>query len=410
MQQRLTLPLIVVLAPAAAGFSLLPLVDRSAPPRGQHHQHPDPESPRPARLSAHQLLDTTSTSRNDSVGVGGGGGRRSFLAATAGVTSALLLSWINPNPAHAVITDETDNFADNFWSSSAPQPKRGGTATSAAAADPSDEVTVRISKTDLKEKGGLGLELADIEFKTNIRVFVKSVRTGSYGDNLGIAKDWIVVAVNGKSVERTNASGVAQYVAQASRGDGGFFEMTFRDPSVFRQKLQNLQDSGGGAVTTRVAPAGDTTQRRADGSVQPGRSVTTAVQDQKITVEQLIAPQLCRRGAATDDLLEISYTGRVLETGQIFDGSSVLIDGSGIPGRGNDISIFFVLGKQPFGQFPPGWDVGLQGMCVGERRRVLVPPALAYGSAGLPRRNIPPDAVLQYDVTLVSLNGLSTPQ
>jgi hypothetical protein len=28
--------------------------------------------------------------------------------------------------------------------------------------------------------------------------------------------------------------------------------------------------------------------------------------------------------------------------------------------RGNDVSTFFVLGKQPFGQFPPGWDVGLE--------------------------------------------------
>lgn len=67
-------------------------------------------------------------------------------------------------------------------------------------------------------------------------------------------------------------------------------------------------------------------------------------------------------------------------------------------------------GKQPFGQFPPGWDAGLEGICVGERRRLIVPPVLAYGSAGLPRRGIPPNSTLQYDVTLVSINGLATPQ
>ena len=101
------------------------------------------------------------------------------------------------------------------------------------------------------------------------------------------------------------------------------------------------------------------------------------------------------------------------------------------------MTLFFVLGKQPFGQFPPGWDVGLEGICVGElflflsfgnvhfpllikmlmffcshalqgeRRRVIIPPVLAYGSTGLPRRGIPPDATLQYDITLVSLNGLA---
>jgi FKBP-type peptidyl-prolyl cis-trans isomerase len=272
-------------------------------------------------------------------------------------------------------------------------------------------VTITINKQELSSVGSLGLELADIEFRTNIRVYVKSVAPGSYADKLGIQKDWVVVAINGKSMERTNAKGVAQYLKQAANTSSNTVQFIFRDPSIFRSKLENLSnpDGSGGSVTTQVAPAGDTTQRNPDGSVKAGKSVTAAKEDQRITVEQLIPPKQCKRGAATDDLLEISYIGKVMETGAIFDGSAILIDGKGIPGRGNDISIFFVLGKQPFGQFPPGWDVGLVGMCVGERRRLIVPPALGYGSTGVPRRNIPPDATLQYDVTLVSLNGLSTP-
>lgn len=124
----------------------------------------------------------------------------------------------------------------------------------------------------------------------------------------------------------------------------------------------------------------------------------------------MLTPKLCDRRATTDDLVEISYIGRIVETGAMFDGSAVKINGQDVPGRGNDVSIYFVLGKQPFGQFPPGWDVGLEGMCVGERRRLVIPPVLAYGSTGVPRRGIPPNASLQYDVTLVSLNGLATPQ
>jgi FK506-binding protein 2 len=119
---------------------------------------------------------------------------------------------------------------------------------------------------------------------------------------------------------------------------------------------------------------------------------------------------MCNRGATTDDLLEISYLGTVVETGAVFDGSAIRINGEAIPGRGNDVSLFFVLGKQPFGQFPPGWDVGLDGICIGERRRLIVPPVLAYGSTGLPRRGIPPNATLQYDITLVSINGIAMPQ
>jgi len=52
----------------------------------------------------------------------------------------------------------------------------------------------------------------------------------------------------------------------------------------------------------------------------------------------------------------------------------------------------------------------ISGMCVGERRRVIVPPVLGYGSIGVPRRNIPPNATLVYDISLVSINGFATPQ
>lgn len=41
--------------------------------------------------------------------------------------------------------------------------------------------------------------------------------------------------------------------------------------------------------------------------------------------------------------LEISYIGSVVDTGAIFDGSAVKINGEAVPGRGNDISVFFVL-------------------------------------------------------------------
>jgi sulfur carrier protein ThiS len=299
----------------------------------------------------------------------------------------------------------------------------------------------------------LGLELGQVEFRTNSRVFVKSITPNSVAAKLGIKKDWVVVSVDGRSAERTNAEGVAIMVSQAAKSlsddddERSSVELVFRDSAVFRDRLANLTDAAGGEVTTQVAPAGDTTQRNRDGSVKRGQAVTEQG-DQRITVSQLIPPKMCTRGATTDDLMEISYLGTVVETGAIFDGSAVKINGEAIPGRGNDVSLFFVLGKQPFGQFPPSWDVGLEGMCVvsftsssywaiaamyyalkllvisgtslidrnhlssqqGERRRLIIPPVLAYGAVGVPRRGIPPNATLQYDITLVSINGLATPQ
>lgn len=346
------------------------------------------------------IQDADLGNNDDDIAVGS---RRQLLKQTA---ASLLLSTIvvNPSAADAIVTDETDKFADNWWIQS-------GEASLVPSSpsigrQSSDEIIISVPKGRLSQ--GLGVELSEVEFRTNRRVFVKSVQPGSVAESLGIQNDWIVVSINGQSAERTDAAGVAIMVSKAAKAAAdpeAPITFRFRDPAIFQNRLQNLN----GEVTTQVAPSGDTTQRNPDGSGMRGESVRSQ-DDQRLTVSQLIPPKVCKRGAQTDDLLEISYIGKVLDTDQVFDGSAVKINGEGIPGRANDISIFFVLGKQPFGQFPPGWDVGLQGMCVGERRRLLVPPVLAYGSTGLPRRGIPPNATLQYDVTLVSINGLATPQ
>ncbi|KAI2512696.1 FKBP-type peptidyl-prolyl cis-trans isomerase [Fragilaria crotonensis] len=317
-----------------------------------------------------------------------------------------------PSLASAAVTDETESYANTGFDSSYRDLKTDDSferfAQRQAAVTPSDEVTISVPKSQLSK--GLGLELGQVEFRTNTRVFVKSIVDGGLADVLGIRKGFVFVSINGDSTERTNAQGVAIMVSQATKNTpaDGAVELRFRDPSAFREQL--LANVGNkGDVTTQVAPAGDTTQRNADGSVQRGQAVT-AQENQRLTVTQLLPPKLCNRGATTDDLLEISYLGTVVDTGAVFDGSAIKINGEAVPGRGNDVTLYFVLGKQPFGQFPPGWDVGLEGMCVGERRRLIIPPVLAYGSTGVPRRGIPPDATLQYDITLISINGLATPQ
>lgn len=49
------------------------------------------------------------------------------------------------------------------------------------------------------------------------------------------------------------------------------------------------------------------------------------------------------------------------------------------------------------------WRVGVPGMRVGGTRRLVVPPALAFGAAGNSSANVPPNATLVVDVELVSL-------
>ena len=96
----------------------------------------------------------------------------------------------------------------------------------------------------------------------------------------------------------------------------------------------------------------------------------------------------CGDGAepANGDTISVHYTGR-LEDGTEFDSS-----------EGRD-PISFVLGG---GQVIQGWDLGFQGMKVGGKRELTIPPELGYGEQGSPPV-IPPNATLIFDVELVDV-------
>lgn len=55
------------------------------------------------------------------------------------------------------------------------------------------------------------------------------------------------------------------------------------------------------------------------------------------------------------------------------------------------------------GQVIPGFERGILGMRVGGKRRVTVPPSLAYGSTG--NGPVPPNATIRFEIELVSIAG-----
>lgn len=93
--------------------------------------------------------------------------------------------------------------------------------------------------------------------------------------------------------------------------------------------------------------------------------------------------------AQAGDQLSVDYVGVLYENGEEFDSS--YDSGQPLP---------VTLGA---GGVIPGFDEGLDGIKVGERRQITIPPDQGYGPRGQPP-TIPPDSTLIFVVDLLSIN------
>ncbi|KAK3063107.1 hypothetical protein LTS18_002741 [Coniosporium uncinatum] len=101
-------------------------------------------------------------------------------------------------------------------------------------------------------------------------------------------------------------------------------------------------------------------------------------------------PISCTRQTHAGDTISVHYRGTLFSDGTLFDESYK---------RGSPFS--FTLGAH---QVIKGWDQGLLDMCIGEARRLTIPPELAYGE----RRTgpIPAGSTLVFETELMGIEGV----
>ncbi|KAL7393293.1 hypothetical protein ABVT39_009123 [Epinephelus coioides] len=111
----------------------------------------------------------------------------------------------------------------------------------------------------------------------------------------------------------------------------------------------------------------------------------------EVKIEVIHKPFMCHRKSKYGDMLLVHHEGFLESNGTLFYSSRKY---------GDKNPVWFTLGTR---EVLKGWDKGLQNMCTGERRKLTVPPSLAYGKEG--KGKIPPMSTLIFDIELMEIRN-----
>lgn len=146
------------------------------------------------------------------------------------------------------------------------------------------------------------------------------------------------------------------------------------------------------AALTLSAVAGCNSATEQQNASQSGADSAAISTEAKVTTKSGLKYTILKEGAATapvaksGDKVSVHYTG-YLTNGSKFDSS---VD--------RNQPFEFPLGQ---GRVIPGWDEGVAGMKVGEKRKLVIPPELGYGSRDMGA--IPPNSTLIFEVELLGI-------
>ncbi|KAL1966608.1 hypothetical protein VTN77DRAFT_4019 [Rasamsonia byssochlamydoides] len=120
-------------------------------------------------------------------------------------------------------------------------------------------------------------------------------------------------------------------------------------------------------------------------------SATVLAAELQIEKTHEVPASECKRTTQNGDTVHVHYRGTLASDGTQFDASY---------DRGKPLT--FKLGA---GRVIKGWDQGLLDMCIGEKRKLTIPPEYGYGDRGV--GPIPGGATLIFETELVGIEGVS---
>eukprot|EP00747_Dinoflagellata_sp_TGD_P162480 gnl/TRDRNA2_/TRDRNA2_180143_c0_seq1.p1 gnl/TRDRNA2_/TRDRNA2_180143_c0~~gnl/TRDRNA2_/TRDRNA2_180143_c0_seq1.p1 ORF type:complete len:159 (+),score=34.88 gnl/TRDRNA2_/TRDRNA2_180143_c0_seq1:111-587(+) len=129
---------------------------------------------------------------------------------------------------------------------------------------------------------------------------------------------------------------------------------------------------------------------------KPGKAKKIKMKGGELDVVVHKKPSDCKLTSEVGDLLHLHYTGYLKSNGKQFDST-----------REKGEPYVFKLGTcndQDKPECIEGFRKGVTGMCAGEKRKVTVPPSLAFGKKGKPP-DIPPNDSLIYHIEMVDLDS-----
>ena len=131
-------------------------------------------------------------------------------------------------------------------------------------------------------------------------------------------------------------------------------------------------------TTSEEQSSGDTTSESSEQKTKPKVTVPKGSAPKKLVKNDLEVGTGAT--AKAGDEVTVQYVGVGYKSGSEFDSS-----------WSRSEPFTFNLGT---GEVIPGWDEGIQGMKVGGRRELIIPPELAYGPAGAPPAIGPNEALI----------------